>query len=731
MAKKGLSAAKAKKILKDGYVKGKPLTAKQKKYFGAIASGATPLKKINGGWLDKYQDGGSVLKAQTGKTEGLTREDFVNNLKTSMSNNLLYELPDQGGMGGMTNTYVSDDGKIDTTDGLNCINGVCQMTESLTGKDFTGGVQGADGNYVGNQTFNSNLEKEGYYNVQVGDDNPYLDFGDIVQASKFKYRASRTKNKRPVGSDKYTLIPQHAYVVGGINYDENGKPVSYDLYHNSGEKEIIKRTLSQKDFEKRMKEGWKHKVRQRVTNKYDGYIVNRYDPSVISDRNKLTQAEISREDQYESLYNNASNPVQPKDLEGINKEYPKLGKVFEYLNNNYVELGKLSDVPKPVFDQMVKYQIGLAGKETRFGDDEGFPIDLGGLNDLGRSVKGMVMDTSSPDAWYKDAWLKNANNVQSKYSSVEEYKEATKAKLKAEKEKKLSNEWKNKEAVKEISNLPDAKSVGMYQQKEISKKGKEWGLKKSDIKGNSINQFKASLALMIDNYERLKKEYPDKPDDELVYLAAASHSSPGKVSIPDYANFYGPNRDIDYVNTANRIGEAILNTGDIKRRTEKAKDVEIFATDEDKLDSIVDNKYSVKKLNKDTFEIPDERLQSLKTVESTRTRGWLDKYQMGGSLPGATGMMYGRTSGNSQMEPGELKKAQDGGWLDKFQEGGDLPKAQRGYDERMEAIKSRDNIPQQKQFNLKPISPELLAYMKKQDEIAQTGEIRQHEPQGS
>ena len=60
MAKKGLSAAKAKKILKDGYVKGKPLTAKQKKYFGAIASGATPLKKINGGWLDKYQNGGDI-----------------------------------------------------------------------------------------------------------------------------------------------------------------------------------------------------------------------------------------------------------------------------------------------------------------------------------------------------------------------------------------------------------------------------------------------------------------------------------------------------------------------------------------------------------------------------------------------------------------------------------------------------------------------------------------------
>jgi hypothetical protein len=72
---KGLSAAKAKKILTDGYVKGKSLTAKQRKYFGAIVSGATPLKAINGGWLDKYQMGGSLPGASGmmyGRTSGNT-----------------------------------------------------------------------------------------------------------------------------------------------------------------------------------------------------------------------------------------------------------------------------------------------------------------------------------------------------------------------------------------------------------------------------------------------------------------------------------------------------------------------------------------------------------------------------------------------------------------------------------------------------------------------------------
>ena len=58
-----LTPGKAKKMLSDGTVHGRGLTDKQKRYFGAIAGGATPMKKINGGWLDKYQDGGVVLKA--------------------------------------------------------------------------------------------------------------------------------------------------------------------------------------------------------------------------------------------------------------------------------------------------------------------------------------------------------------------------------------------------------------------------------------------------------------------------------------------------------------------------------------------------------------------------------------------------------------------------------------------------------------------------------------------
>ncbi len=44
MAKAPVTPAKAKKILRDGEVHGKPLTEKQKKFFGRIAGGAKTIK---------------------------------------------------------------------------------------------------------------------------------------------------------------------------------------------------------------------------------------------------------------------------------------------------------------------------------------------------------------------------------------------------------------------------------------------------------------------------------------------------------------------------------------------------------------------------------------------------------------------------------------------------------------------------------------------------------------
>jgi len=73
-----LTPGKARKILEDGTVHGRGLTDKQKKYFGAIAGGATPVKAINGGWLDKFAMGGSLPGASGmmyARTSGTSPEE--------------------------------------------------------------------------------------------------------------------------------------------------------------------------------------------------------------------------------------------------------------------------------------------------------------------------------------------------------------------------------------------------------------------------------------------------------------------------------------------------------------------------------------------------------------------------------------------------------------------------------------------------------------------------------
>ena len=42
-----LTKTKAKKILSDGTVRGKPLTSKQRKFFGAVAGGQKPYKSTS------------------------------------------------------------------------------------------------------------------------------------------------------------------------------------------------------------------------------------------------------------------------------------------------------------------------------------------------------------------------------------------------------------------------------------------------------------------------------------------------------------------------------------------------------------------------------------------------------------------------------------------------------------------------------------------------------------
>ena len=92
-----LTAGKAKKMLEDGTVHGRALTDKQKRYFGAIAGGATPMKKINGGWLDKYAMGGSLpgasgmMYARTNTPEPLYTQS---EMKAQEGDTVMYGTPE-------------------------------------------------------------------------------------------------------------------------------------------------------------------------------------------------------------------------------------------------------------------------------------------------------------------------------------------------------------------------------------------------------------------------------------------------------------------------------------------------------------------------------------------------------------------------------------------------------------------------------------------------------------
>jgi hypothetical protein len=79
-----LSVDKAKEILKDGTIKGKKITDRQKRYFGFIAGGGTP-NKIDGGILPSYGTGGLLDKLPS--TGRILDNNKTGNLNNGQSNN--------------------------------------------------------------------------------------------------------------------------------------------------------------------------------------------------------------------------------------------------------------------------------------------------------------------------------------------------------------------------------------------------------------------------------------------------------------------------------------------------------------------------------------------------------------------------------------------------------------------------------------------------------------------
>lgn len=78
-----LDADGAKEILRDGKVNGKPLTLKQKHYFGFIAGGGNPKKQAGGG-DDQQPDPKSVIQ-QFAQLQGVDAQNLINNYEALTS----------------------------------------------------------------------------------------------------------------------------------------------------------------------------------------------------------------------------------------------------------------------------------------------------------------------------------------------------------------------------------------------------------------------------------------------------------------------------------------------------------------------------------------------------------------------------------------------------------------------------------------------------------------------
>jgi hypothetical protein len=414
---------------------------------------------------------------------------------------------------------------------MNCIHGVCTVIEGTGAKKFTQ-------EYTGNMTFSDARNKEGFYEVDPTKEG--FEIGDIIQYSRKKANAATMGRFKPSSTltpvNKDDLIPQHAKVILDKYVDDDGI-TRYVVGHNGGEDTFFitpdsdNGDVKEETLLKHFKEGY---------NTYDGLIINRYDPDVVEKKEGEKKAEIDTikgKNSYAHMYNNTPKISIKKEIydTDLNKKVIEdsgpAKELLEYYKKNYKELGKTADMPPYLLNQLFHNQIGIAEQESKSGEDLGAKQYVPeSLTPTFRKLKESI--SPNDDDWVKDYWAKNVNNVRSTYKSIDNFKNYL------NQDKKLSKE------AREYLYYNSPKSKGMFQQKELSKRGR--------ILGSNFDtpekQFLSSMYLAIDNYHLLKNKYPDLSESELVDLTTLMHNSPGKALTKEYVDYYLKNNDIDYVN---------------------------------------------------------------------------------------------------------------------------------------------------------------------------------------
>lgn len=486
--------------------------------------------KFKGEKVTEYpvkQNGGCVTCAQEGDTQKVDTLGVEDYRKRISEGNYNMETPYQ------ENTGVAEDDMWLN----NCINGVCTAINSTLGDESP-----LDKNYIGNMSFEDNTKKLGY--TSIGRRNVKELFpGDILQYQALK---NSVPDKFPtVGEDSIETFPFHASMVVR-QYEKDGVPM-VTLANNSGGDTMEEKSYPLEELMMRIK----------GNNEYpEGATVQRYDPEGVASAEQKSiqqEAEIAGDNEYANLYDTSAPTADVGDTD-LDFSWTEVGsaifnpidklvdlydqtqapkKLSDAYTKNYKEIGKTSNVPPKVLDKMFTIQVGLAKQETRFGTSAKKSIKdslpeswYPALRDLKDTVS---MDSGKIPGWIQEYYKNNVNGVRGDHSSVRQFA----AHIKQKYGDVLTSRNRNN----------SKKSKGMFQQKELSPRGRHL---KADL-STTEGQFLGSMGLMLDNYHTAKKQY-NVSEEKLLDITTLMHNAPELAKIPEYVNYFIQRGDSDYVN---------------------------------------------------------------------------------------------------------------------------------------------------------------------------------------
>ena len=516
---KNENVIKGKMSVQDAYMEN--VSRRTQPVFETVPEQNNALVKLkSGGSLPKMQDAGALM-VQTDPVDEPTPEVVVDPVKPSTED---YRNRIQSNYKNiLANDYKTPYIKGVTEGGMNCINGVCSLIKKAGAKEFTRGT------YTGNATFNDNLENEGYYTIDPTKE--AFEIGDIVQYSRKKSRAQRFEGTTDFVTGE-ELFPQHAKIIADKYVDKDGV-TQYVIVHNYGEEKLSKKEISEAELLSHTK-GYGSGVKY-----MDGLLVQRYGPDVVSKNIEEREAKkrvLQGQNEFAKEYNvpvtniSFSKPMQTVEGDNYNKRINKdLGQIY---TQNYDKLARMSDVPKSTFDQMLALQAGIQHMESGKGGLRAMAKEA--VPDFLLDEARQIMSDSGASTWVDVYWKDNAENVKDKFKTKQEFKNY------------LNKDNKLSAAAAEWAFYNSPASKGAFQQKELSDRGRFLSL---DPNLESYeDQAMASLALMIDNYHKVKKQYPEAAEEELLDLSILMHNAPSKALTPEFYRYFVKNKDVNYVN---------------------------------------------------------------------------------------------------------------------------------------------------------------------------------------